>query len=305
MVDLNEKKIPVILDTDIGNDIDDTWALGMLLKCPELDVKLITTASEDTTIKATLVAKFLELVGRTEIPIGIGKSKNRKKGPLYGWIKDYDLSNYPGIIHENGIEALCSTIMESPEPITLIVIGPCGNIAEALRTYPDIAKNARFVGMHGSIRIGYMGARKPSPEFNVQQDIKAFREVVQAPWEKTITPLDTCGSIVLSGRFYQTFLDCENSIVNVIKENYRLWAKKSVINKILKNDPERNSTVLFDTVAVYLAFSEDLLNIEELKIEITDEGYTIISEKGNTIRCATSWKNKRGFKELLVDRLVK
>ena len=93
--------------------------------------------------------------------------------------------------------------------------------------------------------------------------------------------------------------------MNVIKENYRLWAKKSVINKILKNDPERNSTVLFDTVAVYLAFSEDLLNIEELKIEITDEGYTIISEKGNTIRCATSWKNKRGFKELLVDRLVK
>jgi len=42
------KKIPVILDTDIGIDIDDTWALGLLLKCPELDVKLITTTSEDS-----------------------------------------------------------------------------------------------------------------------------------------------------------------------------------------------------------------------------------------------------------------
>ena len=305
MHDLNDKKIPVILDTDIGNDIDDTWALGMLLKCPELDVKLITTASDNTTVKAKLVAKSLDLVGRTDIPIGIGLSKNRKKGPLYRWIKEYDLSNYSGIIHENGIEALCSTIIESPEPITLIVIGPCGNIAEALRTNPDIAKNARFVGMHGSIRIGYVGSRVPSPEFNVQQDIQACREVFQAPWEKTITPLDTCGNIALSGRYYKPFLNCNNPIVNVIKENYNLWAKKSVINKFMKTNPEQNSTVLFDTVAIYLAFSEELLNIEELKIEITDKGLTQISEKGNTIRCATSWKNKRAFKELIVDRLIK
>ena len=35
--------IPVIFDTDIGSDIDDTWALGFLLRCPELDVKLVTT----------------------------------------------------------------------------------------------------------------------------------------------------------------------------------------------------------------------------------------------------------------------
>ena len=34
-------KIPVILDTDIGDDIDDTWALGFLLRSPEFDVKLV------------------------------------------------------------------------------------------------------------------------------------------------------------------------------------------------------------------------------------------------------------------------
>ncbi len=34
-------RIPVILDTDIGGDIDDTWALGLLLKSPELDLKLV------------------------------------------------------------------------------------------------------------------------------------------------------------------------------------------------------------------------------------------------------------------------
>ena len=71
-------KIPVILDTDIGLDIDDTWALGLLLKSPEIDVKLITASSDNTTVKAQLVAKFLERVGRTDIPIGIGLEENRK-----------------------------------------------------------------------------------------------------------------------------------------------------------------------------------------------------------------------------------
>ena len=66
------KKIPVILDTDIGTDIDDTWALAFLLKCPELDVKLITTASGDTFERAKIVAKILEIAGRTDIPIGLG-----------------------------------------------------------------------------------------------------------------------------------------------------------------------------------------------------------------------------------------
>ena len=61
MKNIISKKIPVILDTDIGEDIDDTWAMGFLLKCPELDVKLITTATDDTFLKAKLVAKFLEL----------------------------------------------------------------------------------------------------------------------------------------------------------------------------------------------------------------------------------------------------
>ena len=39
------RRIPVILDTDIGNDIDDTWALGQLLNSPELDLKLVLTST--------------------------------------------------------------------------------------------------------------------------------------------------------------------------------------------------------------------------------------------------------------------
>ncbi|ACK41425.1 MULTISPECIES: nucleoside hydrolase [Dictyoglomus] len=57
-------KIPVILDTDIGTDMDDTWALAMLLNSPELDPKLITTVNGDTLYRAKLVAKLLKIAGK-------------------------------------------------------------------------------------------------------------------------------------------------------------------------------------------------------------------------------------------------
>ena len=300
---LISKKIPVILDTDIGEDIDDTWALGFLLKCPEFDVKLITTASDDTVLKAKLVAKFLEIARRTDIPIGIGPSENRKKGNQYNWIKDYKLSEYPGSVYKNGIEVLCSTIINSPDPITLIAIGPLGSVAGALKMNPNITENARFVGMHGSIRIGYKGAPTPYPEYNVKHDIQSCREVFQASWKKTITPLDTCGNIVLSGDNFQRIMKCDNTTVKLIKENFKIWAKEKNLTKLITED--KKTSILYDTVAIYLGFSEELLNIEDLKIKVTEKGITKISEKGNNIRCAISWKDVQAFKDLLVKRLVK
>ena len=303
MRNLSNKQIPVILDTDIGMDIDDTWALSFLLKCPEFDVKLITTSTDDTTIKAKLVAKFLEVAGRTDIPIGIGPSESRRKGNLYSWIKDYELSEYSGTVNKNGMEILCSTIMESPDPITIIAIGPLRTVAGALKLNPDITENARFVGMHGSIRIGYKGIPYPYPEYNVKHDIQSCREVFHAPWKKTITPLDTCGNIVLSGDNFERIMNCDNTIVKIIKENFEIWAEKNRVTEMITKD-KRTST-LFDTVAIYLGFTEDLLNIEDLKITVTEKGITKISEEGDNIRCATSWKDIQAFKDLLVNRLIK
>jgi hypothetical protein len=69
-------------------------------------------------------------------------------------------------------------------------------------------------------------------------------------------------------------------------------------------DPNVRSSVLFDTVAVYLAFAEDLLEIESLNIKVKDTGYTVIDESGQSIRCATGWKNLDAFEDLLVERLI-
>jgi len=290
-------KIPVILDTDIGSDIDDTWALAMMLKSPELDVKLVVSDTGNTTYRAKIIAKMLEAGGRTDVPVGIGVNFNDKSGRQGAWVAGYDLANYPGTVHEDGVDALIQTIMNSPEPVSLICIGPVPNIGAALEREPKIAENARFVGMHGSIRLGYGASEKISAECNVVNHTPACQKAFTADWNVTITPLDTCGIVHLRGEKYRSVYECNDPLIRALIENYRVWAKYS------PGSQQRSST-LFDTVAVYLAFSAELLVMEKLGIRVTDDGYTVIDENAKVIDCAMEWRDLLAFEDFLVKRLT-
>jgi inosine-uridine nucleoside N-ribohydrolase len=296
-------KIAVILDTDICDDIDDTWALAMLLQSPEFDIKLITTAVGDTTARTKVVAKILQIAGRTDIPIGAGVAiGDMKTGHRQdGWVKDFDLSKYPGKIYPDGVQAMIDTIMNSPEPITLIAIGPLPNVAAALEREPNIAKKARFVGMHGSVRRGYGERSKPQKEYNVVSFIKASQTVFTADWDMTITPLDTCAMVSLVGEDYKKVLDCNSPIAKAVIENYRVWAKSGNMNEAQAGS---RSSTLFDTVAIYLAMKRDLVEMETLGIRVTDDGYTVIDNKAKKVNCAMNWKNLGAFESFLVERLT-
>ena len=294
------QKTPVILDTDIGSDIDDTWALGLLLKSPELDLKLVTTVTQDTPYRAKIVAKMLEIAGRTDVDIGIGQRQSESWGPQGPWVMDYDLASYPGKVHDDGIDALVNAVMASPEPITIITIGPLSNIAAALAKEPDIATKARIVGMLGSVRLGYDGDPTPAPEYNVVQDVDGCKAVFSASWGITITPLDTCGTVILSGSQYEAITRSGDSITTAIVENYETWAFTHGNTRKLEQ-----SSVLFDTVAVCLAISEEFTEMETLDLVVSDKGMTSIDEAGRPVRCATDWRGENEYKAWLVKRLLK
>ena len=308
-------RTPVIFDTDICDDIDDTWALGVLLQSPELDCKLITTAVRDTEAKAKVVAKFLEKVGRTDIPVGIGVKQPGDSWRQTGWAKDYDLSSYPGRVCKDGVQAIIDTIMNSPTRVTLIAVGPLPNVAEALKREPRIAEKADFVGMHGSVYIGYNGKAPPSAEYNVEANVEAAKRVFTAPWPMTITPLDTCGLVALDGDKYQKVLKRNSVVTSTLLENYRVWFKDGLRdrkdlddagrNRLTDEKLSRSSTTLFDTVAVYLAIQKDLAQMKPLPIRITDDGFTRVEEGAKMVNCAVKWNNLDGYESWLVERLTK
>lgn len=295
--------IPIILDTDIGTDIDDTWALAMLLNCPELDLRLVTTVGGDTTYRAHLAAKFLQTADRTDIPIGIGLGDgDGSHNYQAAWLAGFDTSAYPGTIHADGVGAMLEVIAAADAPVTILSIGVATNVARALEFEPGIAQKCRFVGMHGSIYTGYGGKPGAEPEANVCYDIPAFRQVLAAPWQEVvITPLDTCGLVTLDGERYQRVYHSEKPTLKALIENYRVWAKHVTWMDV--DDFETRSSTLFDTVAVYLAYATDLLEMEPVRLRVTDDGLTVPDPAGDPVLAALRWRDLDGFRHHLVARL--
>lgn len=298
------KKIPVILDTDIGTDIDDTWALAFLLRCPELDVRLITTATGNTYEKAKIVARLLEIAGRTDIPIGIGLPL--EDSPCYqsAWVQDYNLGKYPGRVLENGVQSLIDTINTSSENMVVLGIAPLPNLAAALMYDPSIVHRSRFIGMFGSIHKGYFGKDEIVAEYNIKLYPYACRMVFSSDWDKTIAPLDTSGILQLKGEKYKRIRNCHDILVQAIMENYDCWTKYNQNPLYHGFDPETESSILYDLLPVYMAFSEALLNIEEHGIAVSEDGYTKINEDAKKIRCALSWRDVNTFEDFVVSRLT-
>jgi inosine-uridine nucleoside N-ribohydrolase len=293
------ERIPVILDTDIGDDIDDTWALVMLLKSPELDLRLVTTTHGKAIFRAKLICRILEVAGRTDVPVGLGAGGVEGTGGQEPWVDQYKLESYPGKIYKDGTQALIDTVGASSKPVTVISIGPSTTVAAALEKRPEIARRAVFVGMQGAVRRGYDGG-PVGPEYNVKENVPAARKVLLAPWLKTtITPLDTCGLVSLAGARFSTLAASRDPLVRALLENYRIWSQKDSFGKLTA------SSVLFDTVAIYLALPGDkpLLRMEDLRIDVTADGLTVVDPAGAKMSVATAWNDLGRYEDFLVSVL--
>ncbi|MGO9109883.1 MAG: nucleoside hydrolase [Thermoguttaceae bacterium] len=294
-------KIPVVLDTDIGDDIDDTWAVALLLRSPELDVQLITTTCGKAEYRAKIIARLLTIAGRTDIPIGLGEGGNTGTGGQQAWVEKYKLSDYPGKIHADGSRAIIDLIERSKDPVSVIAIGPLHTLAAALDRRSSIASKASLVGMYGSIRKGYDG-KAPSAEYNVTSNVSAAQKVLSAPWRRiSITPLDTCGMVNLSGKRFETMKESRDPLAQAVVENYRIWKNAKTVDAI------DASSVLFDTAAIYVAYpgSRPLMKFETLSISVAPDGFTRIDPRGTKMTVATEWRDLDRFRDLLIERLCK
>jgi inosine-uridine nucleoside N-ribohydrolase len=299
------RPLPVILDTDIGDDIDDTWALAYLLRSPELDLRLVVTDYGDTVYRARVAARLLEVAGRSDVPIGIGLRQAEAGGRQAAWVEDYELGDYPGTVHEDGVQAMIDAILASREPPVVIAIGPAPNLPEALRRAPEIAERARFVGMYGSVRLGYGGSPTPEPEWNVRADPSALRAILEAHWQVTLAPLDTCGLLELEGAHYAAVRDSEDPLAQAVIANYRLWLPHVEWLPDAGDLPDRKSTTLFDVVAVHLAFDETPFEIDEIGLRVTEDGLTVEDPSAPVARCALRWRDMGVLQATVAARLTR
>jgi inosine-uridine nucleoside N-ribohydrolase len=220
-------------------------------------------------------------------------------GAQQPWVCDYDLEKYPGKVHKDGVQAMIDTVRESPRPITVIAIGPVPNLAEALRRDPKLADRARLVVMGGSVDTKYGGKPGRCAEYNVMADAKAAQVAYGAGWDVTMTPLDTAGVVQLTGTPYARVRDADNPLARALMENYRIWARKH-----RGADPDRRSSILFDTVAIYLAFDQRLCQMRDIRLRVTDAGITQPDLDGKRTRVAMHWNDLDAFHDFVAGRIA-
>ena len=141
-----------IIDTDIGDDIDDAFALALALRSPELHILGVTTAYGDTELRAQLLDRYLSAIGRADIPVAAGVAtphNNIFTQAAYA-------HQAPARKHPDAVAFLLDQIRAHPGQITLIAIGPLFNVQAAIERDPATFRQLRrVVIMGGSIYRGY------------------------------------------------------------------------------------------------------------------------------------------------------
>lgn len=306
----------VIVDTDFGDDVDDTWALAFLLGLPEVDLRLVVTSSHGVLVRTTILAKFLSLVGAAP-PIGVGLER---RGPgdsdrvvLADWADASDLAAYNGTVHLDGVRAIVDEIKigaQHGEETVVVEIGPRTNLAAALQLEPSIQQHVRVVSMGGSIFGGYNGSNAPSAEWNILADAAAARQVQEAAWPVLTAPLDAARRGQLSGEAMQRLAASSSRLPSVVLSQSRFWLplcpyKEALDGPVCHGDFVRCSSVLYDAVAAVLVLqrSASLLRSEELPVKIHTDGTTSIEAGASLKDWVVDWLDSEGWQELVASTL--
>ena len=302
---MNPSAIPVILNTDLGDDIDDFWALSMMVRSKELRPLLVNTEFRDTRWRAKIAAKFLELAGRADIPVSAGLRQSvygPDEGRQRDFIVGYDLNDYPGVYRTDGAQAIIDAIAKAgDQEVTLVAISPVPTLAAVVAQAPECCRRVRLVGMFGSIQTGYVhdGKSPPAAEWNVAADVASARTVFAAPWKAIVlTPLDTCGRVHLTGDAFEQAMTRGDAAQQAVAQSSKEWSGRD------GNGFVTETSTLYDTVAVHLSHSEQFLEMENMRLRITDDGFTVRDPEGFAARVAMRWTDYDGYCRYLADRLV-
>lgn len=259
----------VIIDTDIGDDIDDAFAIGLALQSPEVKIVGITTAWGNTALRARLVQRFLRETGRADIPVAVGIEKYPAKGTLTFSQAKY-AEREPEAKVPGAVDFLLGEIQKHPGELTLIAIGPETNLGAAIEKDAEtFRKLKRVVLMGGSVYRGYDGFAyptvppKPMPEWNILCDVAAARKVFASGVPLYVMPLDST-QIKLQELERARLFSRGTALTDALTLLYHQWAYGT----------KQETPTMFDAVAVAYAIRPELCPTKPIRLLVEDDGST-------------------------------
>lgn len=263
-------RMKIVLDTDIGTDIDDAWALAAVARHPGFELLGVTITDADTPARARVALKLLAAAGRTDVPVAVGRKTEGEAGRVdyqFQWAEDYT-ARKP--VAASAADFLVETARKHPGEVTLLAVGPLQNVADALRKDPQSGRLWKRVVLMGGNVYKSAWSDKPMAEWNVKVSIADAQLVYAAGLPLTIVPLDTTTQVILQEEERTRVAQARTPLTIALEALYRLWL-----------DSPRSRMTLHDQVAVAEAAQPGAFfgRIETLPLRVDDEGFTRIDRE--------------------------
>ncbi len=281
-----QQRQKVIFDCDLGDDIDDAYALGYLLTLQDrYEILGITTCYGRTDDRAILANKFLAVTGETHIPVYVGKNTSNSSERA-NWYADqfYWAKGSPSVKKSiNATEFIRSQLKKYPGEVIIFSVGPVTNLAP-LAT--ELQKAKAIYAMFGSFKIGYDGSTKIDAEWNVTCDIPSAKSFVQSGANIIYAGLDVTAMVKLSAENRLKLLMRQSPLTSAMQGLYVLWGQET--------------PTLFDPVAIGMEAHPELFTTEKVHVFVDEKGFTRIDpSKPANATIGTSIKHPEFIQKLM------
>ena len=259
--------VKVLLDTDIGDDIDDAWAVSLCLRHPGIELVGITTVWRDTVTRAALARLLVESAGISDVKVAAGSRD------ALDHILDLHRQTYSEVLEDkdqrlkegrtDAVRFMAETARENPG-LTLISIGPLTNVARFCVEFPEeFGMISRHVMM-----CGHLMPERTEPEYNAGCDPRATRIVLSTEVPRFVVGLDVTLKCGLSEEDLDALRAKGTALPLTLYRMTQFWRRSSGA-----------LPVMHDPLAVMSAVEGRIVDFERMRI-VTDEKGMFTAVKG-------------------------
>ncbi len=261
----------IMIDTDIGSDIDDAYALALAIK-GGLQISGISTVSGETFKRGRIAKKMLVLEGKGDVPVFAGK-RSHALLTYDRWVPESEILD----VHQD-VDAMIEHYWHAIEQqragrMQIVAIGPLSNIAAIReRDVNRFDDRVQLLMMGGSFHRGYLGIRLAMPEYNIVQDRAAARAILSSRVPIRVVPLDVTARLGLS-REDIAFLASragENTLVRGLVDMTGMFRSSLFGHRL---------PILFDPATIVPLLDPTILFFTRMSVEVTRGGFTRVPKK--------------------------
>jgi purine nucleosidase len=287
----------IILDTDIGTDVDDALALLLALASPEVALEGVTLVHADVDTRAKIALKVLRLAGRTEVPVCKGVSLPLLRERKITWlghegegIDFFDVRALPPD-PRRAPDFIADSVTAAPGEVTLVPVGPLTNIAAAIILDPRVAETTKEIIVMGGCRGEIDGWRA---EHNIASDPEAGRVVFGSGAPITMVGLDVTLQVTIDAANVARVRAVETPLAALTAHMLDQWL----------GAVRRDYTYLHDPLALALTIDRSLVTTQAMQVTIDADGRTVCSASRQPNAQVAVAVDAPRFEAFFVERLL-